>query len=172
MKRLRILLVGLMLLALLGIAWLTKGYKSEILTAYTFVAVDAPADKAWAVLTDIESYSQWNPYIVEAKGTLKSGEKLKIVEEVGGKQRSHGVLITRFQPADHQLIWEGSTVPTLLLKWNEWFSVEPIDTNHCRLVLMQSNQGLLAQLYWKYNKNSVLQAYRDFGSALKKKAEQ
>jgi len=172
MKRIRIFLVGLVLLALLGMAWLWKGYEGEILTSYTFVEIDAPADKAWAALTDIASYPEWNPYVAKATGTLKVGERLKIVEQTDGRSRSHGVTVTRFDPQERQLIWVGATVPAVLFKWEEWFGIEPIDANHSRLTIANSNQGLLAQLYWKYNKHRDLQAYRQFGVAFKKKVEQ
>jgi len=172
MKRLRIFLVGLVLLAVLGMAWLWKGYESEILSSHTFVEINAPADKAWAVLTDLASYPQWNPYVVTATGTLKEGEKLRIIEEFDGMRRSHAVLVTRFDPQERQLIWVGSTTPSILLKWGEWFGIEPIDANHSRLTVANSNQGLLAWLYWKYNKTRDLQVYRSFGSAFKKKVEE
>src|SRR3954469_11090854 len=111
MKRLQILVFGLILLAVFCAVWFTKTKPGEVLTSYTFVAIDAPADKVWAMLTDVSSYPAWNTYIVEASGTLKVGEKLKIVEEISGRRHSHSVRVTHFQPADRQLAWQGSLFP-------------------------------------------------------------
>jgi hypothetical protein len=38
--------------------------------------------------------------------------------------------------------------------------------------MLISHQGLLANIYWKYNKNKDLQTFRKFGAALKKKVEE
>jgi hypothetical protein len=172
MKRLQIFVFGLILLAVFYAVWFTKAKPGEVLTSYTFVAIDAPADKVWATLTDVSSYPSWNPYIVEASGTLKVGKRLKIVEEIDGKRHSHSVLITRFEPQPGVMEWQGSIFPAAFLKWNEWFSVEAVDANHSRVTMLISHQGLLANFYWKYNKNRDLQAYHNFGAALKKKVEE
>lgn len=171
MKRLRILLVGIILVALFGFLYATRN-TGEVLTSYTFIAVNAPAEKTWAILTNISAYPSWNPYVVEAEGNLSSGQKLRIVEEVGGKRHTHTVRVTRLDVANHELQWEGSMIPAKLLKWEEGFLVEAVDASHCRVAMLNSHQGLLAKLYSKYNKNRHLQAFREYGAALKKRAEQ
>jgi hypothetical protein len=171
MKRLRILLVGMVLLALVGFVCATRN-TGEVLTSYTFVAINAPAEKTWATLIDFSSYPQWNPYIVEVDGTPRVGEKLKIVEEAGGKRHSHTVRVSRFDSSTHELRWEGSLISAILLKWDEGFEVEAVDANHSRVSIINSHQGFLAKTYYRYNKNRDLLTYREFGSALKKKLEQ
>jgi uncharacterized membrane protein len=171
MKRLQIFVFGLVLLAVLFAVWVTKTKPGEILTSYRFVAIDAPADKVWATLTDISSYPNWNSYIVEASGTLKVGEKLKIVEEIDGRRNSHAVRITRFDPTNKVLVWQGSALLPSLFQWSEWFSVESIDANHSRVTLLITHQGLLANPYRKYNKNRDLHGFQEFADSLKKKAE-
>jgi uncharacterized protein YndB with AHSA1/START domain len=171
MKRLQIFVFGLVLLAVLFAVWVTKTKPGEILTSYRFVSIDAPVDKVWAALTDISSYPAWNPYVVEASGTLRVGEKLKIIEEIGGRRQSHAVRVTRFDPTNRVLVWQGSTFPSSLLQWSEWFSVEAVDANHSRVTMLITHQGLLAHLYRKFNKNRDLHGFLEFATALKKKAE-
>src|SRR6185369_17533342 len=136
--------------------WVTKTKPGEILTSYRFVAIDAPPDKVWAVLTDISSYPSWNSYIVEANGTLKVGEKLKIVEEIDGRRNSHVVRVARFDPTNRVLVWQGSSLLPALFQWSEWISVDAVDANHSRVTLLITHQGLLAHPYRKYNKNRDL----------------
>jgi uncharacterized protein YndB with AHSA1/START domain len=171
MKRMQIFVFGLVLLAVLFAVWVTKTKPSEILTSYRFVAIDAPADKVWATLTDVSSYPDWNSYIVEASGTLEVGEKLKIVEEIDGRRHTHTVLITRFDPTNRVLVWQGLNFPSTLLQWSEWFSVEAVDANHSRVTMLITHQGLLANPYRKYNKNRDLHGFQEFADSLKKKAE-
>jgi hypothetical protein len=172
MKRLQILVFGLFLLAVLCAVWITKTKPGEVVNSFRFVAVNAPADKVWATLTDLSSYPNWNPYIVEAHGTLKEGEKLKIVEDIGGRRRSHSVLVTRFQPADRELVWQGSIFPAALLQWSEGFSVDALDAGHSRVTIRISHQGLLARVFQKYNTAMDLRAFQEFAPALKKKVEE
>ena len=44
----------------------------------TSVTIDAPADRVWAVLADLDRYGEWNPHILEARGTLAAGERLRL----------------------------------------------------------------------------------------------
>jgi hypothetical protein len=171
MKRLRILLVGIVLLALFGFLYATRN-AGEVLTSYTFIAVNAPAEKTWAILTDLSSYPSWNPYVVEVEGSLAVGKKLKIDEQVDGKRHTRTVRVTCLDVSTHELRWEGSLVPAMLLKWDEGFLVEAVDASHSRVAMVNSHQGLLAKMYRKYNQNRDLKAFREFGAALKKRAEQ
>ena len=171
MMRFQFLLVGLVLLAPSGFAYVTRN-SGEVLTSYTFVAINAPVDKVWRLLTDTSAFPQWNPYIVEVNGTLKVGVFLFFVVASNGQRHTHRVRVTRMDLAGHELQWVGGLVPSALLTWDEGFTVEHIDDGHSRVAIVNSHQGLLAKLYRKYYQNSDLQAYREFSSALKKKAEQ
>ena len=39
----------------------------------TEISINAPADVVWEVLTDLDSYSEWNPHVVEAAGEVRVG---------------------------------------------------------------------------------------------------
>jgi hypothetical protein len=45
------------------------------------VAIDAPADVVWSVLTDFPSHARWNPYIVAIAGEPRGGAKLMVEVE-------------------------------------------------------------------------------------------
>lgn len=42
------------------------------------VEINAPAEVVWEVITDFASYSEWNPFIVECKSTLKPGDPIDL----------------------------------------------------------------------------------------------
>ncbi len=42
----------------------------------TEIVIDAAVDRVWAELTDNESYSEWNPFIVRMEGELVEGGRL------------------------------------------------------------------------------------------------
>ena len=43
---------------------------------HTEIDIDAPPDIVWAVLTDLERYPDWNPFVVSAEGRTVVGERL------------------------------------------------------------------------------------------------
>ncbi len=46
---------------------------------YTEIEIQASSEQVWQVLTDLEHFSQWNPFIRSAKGELKVGSQLEIL---------------------------------------------------------------------------------------------
>ena len=130
MKRLRILLVGLVLIGiLLGIWWRRSPLYHEVRTVATFTTIDAPADRVLKTLTDFDKYPEWNPYVVKVGSTegknLASQPKIRIEERAGKRSLSHNVRLTRFD--QEGFAWQGSLFPGFLLNWREGFEVTPID---------------------------------------------
>jgi carbon monoxide dehydrogenase subunit G len=39
----------------------------------TDIAIDAPPDTVWAVLTDFAGYHRWKPYVLSVEGGLEPG---------------------------------------------------------------------------------------------------
>ncbi len=53
----------------------------------TAVEIDAPKEKIYAVLADLDSYPKWNPYHREVEGKFEEGADLKIfVSRPDGKE--------------------------------------------------------------------------------------
>ena len=77
------------LVALLGTSACSRGDDSadglfhwKISTA---VEIDAPAARVWSVLVDLPAYREWNPFIVEASGTVAVGETLALQMALPGR---------------------------------------------------------------------------------------
>ncbi|MGJ8671153.1 MAG: SRPBCC family protein [Oceanococcus sp.] len=58
------------------------------------IDINAPASSVWAVITDFDSYSQWNPFVVSAKSNLKAGEPIDMkVKLLGPVQRQVEIIL-------------------------------------------------------------------------------
>ncbi len=44
----------------------------------TSVTIAATKEKIWNILMDVESYSEWNPFISSVTGKLKEGNKIQV----------------------------------------------------------------------------------------------
>ncbi|MBT8239915.1 MAG: SRPBCC family protein, partial [Acidimicrobiia bacterium] len=42
----------------------------------TEIEIDAMPERVWEVLTDLDAYESWNPFVVSSAGTVAVGEKL------------------------------------------------------------------------------------------------
>lgn len=40
------------------------------------LAIDAPAERVWAVVSDLASYPEWNPFVVSCASTLVPGDPI------------------------------------------------------------------------------------------------
>lgn len=76
--------------------------------------IDATPAQAWAVLADLDNWSEWNPHIFEAKGKPIAGEKLELTMWQGEPKASAAKNKTqRFKPTvissveNSELVWEG-----------------------------------------------------------------
>lgn len=59
--------------AILGFA--THTLATELRTE---IHINATAEAVWSVLTDFESYPDWNPFIIELEGDVKEGNRIHV----------------------------------------------------------------------------------------------
>src|SRR5438105_2375212 len=45
---------------------------------WTGTEIDAPAQRVWEILADLEGYRSWNPFIVETSGELRPGGSVRM----------------------------------------------------------------------------------------------
>ena len=42
------------------------------------IEIDAPHELVWEVITDLQRYGEWNPFVVECRSTLKPGDPISM----------------------------------------------------------------------------------------------
>lgn len=110
------------------------------------VVVDASRASIWSLLTELDRYEEWNPYITRASGRARVGATLELTLEPSGETtETHEatVLIVRIQ---RKLEWETRLVGPLpgVLDHEQIFRVLPLDGNRWRVVSEARFEGLLA----------------------------
>lgn len=53
---------------------------------YTEIVIDAPADAVWKILTDFQSYPDWNPFIRSFEGVPEPGRQFSVTIQPTGKK--------------------------------------------------------------------------------------
>jgi len=104
-------LLGRLPLQFLFIVWAhvhTKNPEFDRQAIRTQLDIQASESKVWKELTTFEAYSEWNPFIVQARGSGALGEKLEIVLRPpdGSEFRFKSLVVERVE--NHAFAWRGS----------------------------------------------------------------
>lgn len=108
------------------------------------VVVEAPREAIWALLTDFDGYSDWNPYITSASGTPKVGSQIDLrFEPEGGDAATQTGELLVVKPR-RKLEWRTRTLVPGLLDYEQVFRVLPLEPGRFRIVQEARFEGLLA----------------------------
>ncbi len=127
---------SMLTLSVITLIFLTSGCSS--IAIRTAVEIDAPRDKVYAILADLDGYPKWNPYHQKIEGkfeigsdmtihvTRPDGKKVKVPphmirivenEEITWGGGIHGIFY-----GEHSFLLETKSENKTLLKHNEDFS--------------------------------------------------
>ncbi len=108
----------------------------------TEVEIEADVRAVWGVLTNLASYRDWNPFLVNAAGDLKPGAAVHLVANLEGDERSAEVRVGRCEPEVAL-----SFVSRRLWGWGlhseHFFELRPLDEHRTRLIQGENARGAL-----------------------------
>ena len=137
----------------------------------TEIRINAPAERAWEMLTDFESFPEWNPFMRRASGELKVGEKLAVyLKPSGGMGMTIKPRVLRVEP-NHEFRWLGHMVMPGLFDGLHIFEIAPAGDNGCQLVQREEFGGVLAPLMMALIGKSTRRGFDEMNQALKSRAE-
>lgn len=92
-RRKRLLMVVTLVLAIL--AGYTVWSNAIPYTLSASIEIDATPDEVWSVLTDLDAYNEWNPFIVSSGGSRLTtwSYETAVRSLVGTENRSRALLI-------------------------------------------------------------------------------
>ena len=129
------------------------------------IEINAPAMRVWEVLIELERFSEWNPSLIEASGTVSVGERLRI-HAAGGLRFKPTVLVA--EPGK-ELAWVGRLwLPGFADGTHRWI----LEEENAVTVVTQTEvfTGLLAPLVPKVM--DLSRQFRASNEALKARVEE
>lgn len=108
--------------------------------------IDAPAEAVWSVLTELDQFKAWNPFIRDARGSTEVGGevRVRVRPSLGVPLVFHAKVLARED--NRELRWRGHVVAPWLARGDHSFTIEPIGERRVRFVQHETFSGLLPWL--------------------------
>lgn len=137
---------------------------------HTEIEIDASPAVVWAVLTDLDRYSQWNPFIVSASGRVEVGERLtNRLQPPGGRAMTIKPTVTAVE-AGSVFEWLGRLGVSGLFDGRHRFELHPTAAG-TRLVHNEFFSGILVRPFRKSLDGETKAGFEAMNTALKARAE-
>lgn len=135
------------------------------------IIIKAHVDRVWMLLTDLDHYVEWNPFIIFAEGDPAAGQPLRMRRAIDtGRTRRKGTF-TEVSRDDLTLSWKTHWITSKFLDTAYSFSVEPMDDETIRFVQRQILKGLVPIILRQRTLNVLQSGMVSTNKALKRLAE-
>ena len=137
----------------------------------TEIEINGSIDAVWEILTDFNSYPEWNPFIKKIEGELKVGAQLKVyIEPPGGKGMTFKPIVKRLEPKT-EFKWLGHFLIPGIFDGEHIFQLEQINDNKIKFIHSEKFNGLLVPLFWRSLISNTKQGFEEMNKALKNGVE-
>jgi len=132
------------------------------------IDIQASAEKVWQVLTALDKYPEWNPFLHHAIGKAELGAKVEVTFKSGSKDMTLHCIVTKVEP-NRELRWKYHVGLPFLFHGEHCFVLEPAGDGEIHFIDKEIFTGLLVPLIVKENDRGGFEAE---DQALKARVEQ
>ncbi|MCB8925601.1 MAG: SRPBCC domain-containing protein [Ardenticatenaceae bacterium] len=129
--------------------------------------IAASPETIWNLLTDANSYPEWDPGMIRLEGTIAPGEKVTAYTKLSPNQ-AFPVTVTHFVP-NKTMTWTGG-MPLGLFKGERTFTLEPQADGTTQFTTREQFSGLLLPIFGRTIPD-LSESFQNFAAGLKKRAE-
>jgi hypothetical protein len=106
------------------------------------IEVDAPAGRVWDVLSDLGSFKDWNPFLVQAGGRLAKGQNLELqMKPVGGSPQRFSPKVLEVTEG-REITWQGTLFLPGLFDGTHHLRIEPLDDHRVLFTQTEDFAGI------------------------------
>ena len=135
------------------------------------IEIDAPAERVFEILTDLDAYSEWNPFTPRVESTLLPGDPVHLHVRLLGRRLSHRVEIVSSNQRPSKLCWGMQMGPRFVLRAERCQTVTPVGGQRTRYVNEDRIHGWLAPVVMAIFGPAMQRGFEQVAVALKKRAE-
>ncbi len=138
---------------------------------HTEIEIDAPTDVVWDILTDLDRYEDWNPFVVRSSGAVALGERLtNRMQPPGGRAMTFRPTVTEVEPG-RVFEWLGRLLVPGLFDGRHRFELHPTSTGGTQLVHTEHFSGILVRPLKGSLDTGTLAGFEAFNRAIRERAE-
>lgn len=136
----------------------------------TEIIIKASKERIWNILTDLEKYKNWNPFIFDSEGEIKEGSRIT-------NTMKNGKDIMKFKPViikveeNNYFEWLGSLWFKGLFDGRHYFNIESVGKNQIKLIHGEHFSGILSKMILKKIGKQTEENFVKMNLALKELAE-
>jgi hypothetical protein len=136
----------------------------------TEIEIQAKPEKVWQVLTSLDRYLEWNPFITLAAGNPKVGETVDISVRSGTKEMVLHCVVVRVEP-NKELCWKYHVISPVLFGGEHSFIIDQIGDDKVRFIDREIFSGLLVSTQAKNIDTNSKEGFEAMDKALKERVE-
>lgn len=137
----------------------------------TEVEINASGGSVWKVLTDFNSYSDWNPFITSISGPLKPGSELLVsIALPSGRITTFDPQVTSVQK-NREFKWLGKLWMGNIYDAENVFRLSSVGDGKTKLVHFEVFKGVLVPVYADRLETEYTKAFEEMNAALKVRTE-
>ncbi len=138
----------------------------------TRIEINAPRSVVWELLTDLEGYQSWNPFVVLARGRIEVGEKLLCEPQMpAGRRYSFEPVVNEHRPGRY-FSWVGNVLHPRIASGEHSFELREIGQDRTLLIHGERFTGIATRFMPRRVLDSTRRGFLLMNEALKRTAEQ
>jgi len=122
----------------------TSSNKHEVITQITIKS--SPAE-VWSMLTDLEKYPDWHPYIKKIEGKLDKKTKIKVTYKKNDTQEGAFPAYIIDNEVNKKLSWGGSL--GFIFRAKHYYIIEAVGADSVKLIQGEFWRGIFGGMYGK-----------------------
>ncbi len=137
----------------------------------TQIQIKATPDKIWQVLTDIDKFPQWNPFIKSIKGTLAAGQKITVrMEPLGASGMTFNPKVLKLDTGK-EFRWLGHLIIPDIFDGEHIFEIIDNKDGTCLFIQRELFKGILVPFLKKMLDNNTKRGFELMNEKLKEICE-
>jgi hypothetical protein len=136
------------------------------------IEIDAPAEKIFDILVDLDAYADWNPFTPRVESTLAIGDPIHLQARLGkGDRLTRQVEYVTANERPHKLCWGADIGARFLIRADRCQMLTSLGEGRTRYECTDDIRGLLAGLVMVVYRGGMQRGFDACARALKARAE-